>query len=302
MGRANGRIDVEQVILELAAAQHGAVARRQLLGAGVAGDMVDRRLRGSWLRPVHRGIYTVPALASPYTPAMAAVLACGDYAAVSHGSAVALWRSHPEDRPVPVEVSVQRGDHSRRPGIRVHRVSGLAREDVTEVERIPITTVARTLYDYAAVAPQRDLERTLAQALSSGSTSAKELLSLWPRCSRRPGARRLLALLDAESEPALTRSEAEQRFLVLLRRAQLPLPATNVTVRGYRVDFFWRKAQFIVEIDGFAFHSSARMFENDRRRDADLVAAGLRVMRATWRQLVEAPEALLIRVAFALSQ
>jgi very-short-patch-repair endonuclease len=303
MNGRKGSIDVERVILDLAARQHGAVARRQLLEAGVAPDIVDRRLKAGRLRPVHRGVYEIPALASTNTPAMAAVLACGNGAVVSHWSAAALWRLHAgRDRSEPVEVSVCRGDHSRRPGIRVHRVGALLSDEITEVERIPITTVARTLYDCAAEAPQRDLERIVAQALSSGLTDEAGLLALWLRCANRAGARRLRAILDSQPQLAWTRSEAEERLLSLLRKAQMPIPATNVAVRGYRVDFFWRAERFIVEIDGFAFHSSARMFENDRRRDADLAAAGLRVVRVTWRQLVHEPEALLVRLALALAR
>lgn len=105
-----------------------------------------------------------------------------------------------------------------------------------------------------------------------------------------------------DAQPALTRSEAEERFLALVRKARLPDPAANVTVGGYEVDFFWDFGGLVVEVDGFAFHSSARMFESDRRRDADLAAAGVRVMRVTWRQIVSEPEALLVRLAQALAR
>jgi very-short-patch-repair endonuclease len=109
-------------------------------------------------------------------------------------------------------------------------------------------------------------------------------------------------LLDGEEPLTLTRSEAEERFLTLIRKAQLPLPETNVSVTGYEVDFYWRPNGFVVEIDGFAFHSSAEMFESDRRRDAVLAASGVRVMRATWRQLTREPEALLVRLTQALAK
>ena len=110
------------------------------------------------------------------------------------------------------------------------------------------------------------------------------------------------ALLAAGAEPAFTRSEAETRFLMLVRKAQLPAPATNVALRGYEVDFLWRAEGLVVEIDGFAFHSSSAAFECDRRRDAVLAAAGLRVLRITWRQISQEPEALLVRLAQALVQ
>jgi very-short-patch-repair endonuclease len=117
---------------------------------------------------------------------------------------------------------------------------------------------------------------------------------------RRPGAARLRAVLG--SSPAHTRSKAEERFLALVGRGQLARPEVNVKVCGYEVDFFWRKERLVTEVDGFAYHSSSNHFETDRRRDADLSAAGIRVLRITWRQLVREPEAILVRLALALGR
>jgi very-short-patch-repair endonuclease len=101
---------------------------------------------------------------------------------------------------------------------------------------------------------------------------------------------------------ALTRSEAESRFLDLVRQARLPEPSANHRVEGMEVDFYWRRARLVVEVDGFAFHGSVRAFEADRRRDARLVAAGLRVLRVTWRQLTGEPLAVIARVAMVLGR
>jgi very-short-patch-repair endonuclease len=109
-------------------------------------------------------------------------------------------------------------------------------------------------------------------------------------------------MLACEAGPAFTRSEAEQRFLTLIRKAQLPLPEANVRVGNYEVDFLWRRQALVVEVDGYAFHSSRRRFENDRRRDALLTAGGLNVLRVTWRQVVHEPEAISARVAQALGR
>src|SRR5690606_15773158 len=106
----------------------------------------------------------------------------------------------------------------------------------------------------------------------------------------RPGTRRLLQAMG--ERPRLTRSEAEERFLVLIREARLPRPDANTMVGGHEVDFLWPEHGLIVEIDGFAFHSSRRSFERDRLRDAELTAAGLRVVRITWRQLTGQPLAV----------
>ena len=107
-------------------------------------------------------------------------------------------------------------------------------------------------------------------------------------------------MLDGEVEPALTRSEAEERLLALVRAAGLPPTETNSRVGHHEVDFLWRAARLVVEVDGYAFHASRASFERDRLRDAELQAVGLRVMRVTWRQIVDEPLALVSRLAQAL--
>jgi predicted transcriptional regulator of viral defense system len=292
---------LEEVMMGLASRQHGVVSRTQLLSAGVPPDVVDRLLKAKRLRLIHRGVYLVGPLQPAHAKEMAAVLACAGAGVVSHWSAFALWQVlQRSGGNGPVEVSTTTGDHARRPGIRVHRVRTLRPDEVTKLDGIPLTTVARTLYDVASEAGQRELERALAEALSRRLTNRAEILSLMAHHLPRPGCGRLRALLEDEAQAALTRSEAEERFLALVRKAQLTKPATNVDVAGHEVDFFWREERFIVEVDGFAFHSSAGKFERDRRRDAALAAAGMRVTRVTWRQLTSEPEALLVRLAQAL--
>jgi len=128
----------------------------------------------------------------------------------------------------------------------------------------------------------------------------RDLLAPVTRRAGKRGAPLLRALLAEETGPALTRSEAEERLLILIRKAQLPPPETNVHVGNYEVDFYWRRERFVVEVDGQAFHSTTRAFENDRRRDGWLAASGIRVMRVTWKQLTNEPEALLVRLTQAL--
>lgn len=296
-------LDVEQVITSLAARQHGVVARTQLLRAGVTPDVVAYRLSVGRLRRLHRGVYLVGPLVAPNTREMAAVLACGDSAAVSHGSAAAVWQvlSRGGDE-APVEVVVARGRAGRRPGIRIRHIHTLLPDEVTVHDGVPITTAARTLYDLAGVTGDRELERALAEAFALRLIERSHLLALLDRHARRLGASRLRRLLADESRIALTRSEAEERFLALTRKARLAVPDVNARVAGYRVDFLWRADRLVVEVDGRAFHSSDRRFESDRSRDATLIAAGLRVMRVTWRQIVNEPEALLVRLAQALTR
>jgi very-short-patch-repair endonuclease len=197
-------------------------------------------------------------------------------------------------------VTVWGADH-RRPGIRVHRVSAIGPDEVTRRDGIPVTTAARTLLDLAGTTPLRELERALEEALAKRLTSRAGLVTLLRRYPLRAGVGRLRTLLDS-AKPAVTRSEGERQLLALIRKARLPEPETNVVVAGHEVDFFWRDERFVAEFDGFTFHAAARKFERDRQRDAELVAAGVRIVRITWHQLVNEPEALLIRLALALTR
>jgi very-short-patch-repair endonuclease len=137
---------------------------------------------------------------------------------------------------------------------------------------------------------------TRAQLLARRS----EFVSLLARRSSRPGTHALRALLD-DGTPALTRSQAEERLLALIRAAELPAPETNIRIDRHEVDFLWREQRLIVEVDGFRFHSSRSAFERDRQRDTELSSQGFRVIRITWRQIVDRPEALIARLAKALA-
>jgi very-short-patch-repair endonuclease len=130
----------------------------------------------------------------------------------------------------------------------------------------------------------------------------EELLKIISRYPKRSGTALLRALLAEEKPLAWTRSEAEKRFLKLIEEARLPRPQGNVRVEGHQVDFVWRAQRIVVEVDGFAFHSSRPRFENDRRRDGILTAAGFRVIRVTWRQMEHEPIATLVRVGQALAR
>ena len=292
--------DHDAAIDALAVRQHGAVTRAQLLHAGVPAHAIDHRVKKRRLRRLFRGVYGVGPISVPHQRHAAAVLACGETAVLSHRSAAAVWKLLPH-RPgdVPVEVSIQRGYRSPGSVVRVYQTSALSADERTVLEGIPITTPARTLLDIASTVTIGKLEAALARASRRGFTGAEEVWELLNRYPRRRGAPRLRELL-AHGNGAPTRSEAEARFLTLVRRAQLPRPHVNVAVEGYEVDFLWRRQRFVVEIDGFRFHSSAGAFERDRRRDAVLAAAGFRVVRVTWRQLTEEPEALLVRLAQVL--
>jgi very-short-patch-repair endonuclease len=200
-----------------------------------------------------------------------------------------------------VDVTVPARDPGKKPGIRVHRTRALDRRDVRTCDGVPITTPARTLLDLAGEASARELERALAEAHVRRLTSHRDLLSLLARHGRRPGSPEIRRFVEGDRGAQLTRSQAEERFLALMRAAQLPMPDVNVRIGPIEVDFLWREERLVVEVDGFRFHASRAAFERDRLRDAELQASGFRVMRVTWRQLTRTREATLARIASALA-
>jgi very-short-patch-repair endonuclease len=289
-------------IAALAATQHGLVTRAQLLRAGVPPERVRWRVRVRRLLPVYRGVYRVGPVVAPRAPELAAVLACGPGAAISHMSAAAMWSlSAAENARADVHVTqMQHGRGRWQRGICLHRVRKLPRDEITAIDSVPVTTIARTILDVAGTASRSELERMIALAEREHDVARAVLIALVDRYPTRRGARTLRALLGAPEDAALTRSQAEERLLRLLRRAQLPPPQVNARVVGIEVDFFWRAERLIVEVDGFAFHSSRSTFESDRRRDTMLLARGYRVLRLTWRQISNEPEATLVRIGQAL--
>jgi very-short-patch-repair endonuclease len=188
-----------------------------------------------------------------------------------------------------------------KPGIVVHRVTRLDPSEARRCHRVPVTTPARTLLDLAATASPSELERAAAEARVRRLVRSRDLLALLARYPRHRGAATLRTLIDSKADPALTRSEAERRFLSLVRAAELPAPEVNVRVGRHEVDFLWQESRLIVEVDGFRFHSSTAAFERDRARDAELMALGFHVLRVTWRQIVTQPEAMLVRLAQAIA-
>ena len=290
----------DELIEQLAAGQRGLVTRTQLRARGITAHAIASRVRAKRLRLLHRGVYRVGPVIAPHARELAAVLACGPHAVVSHRSAGWLWQLLPDPGEAPVDISLREGDRGRRRNISVHRVH-LREHDVTTCEDIAVTTPRRTLIDLAAVLSSRDLERALAIAERLNLLERRDLLSASAQQAGRPGAPLLRTLLQTDAGPAFTRSEAEDQFLALIRRAQLPAPETNVRVGDYEVDFYWRRERLVVEVDGFAFHANTRKFDSDRRRDAWLTANGLHVIRVTWRQLTGEPEVVLVRLAQTLT-
>lgn len=252
---------------------------------------IERRIASGHLHPIHRGVYAVghPTLTF-VARCHAALLAVGRGVALSHRTAAVVEGLLGDDGGA---IHLTSGPPNRRgpSGVITHRSA----RAVLTVQRhgLPVTPPARTLADLAATRPD-ELPKALNEAL------VRKLVRPHDLHPSGRGAAALRALLD--HGPTATRSEAERRLLRLVSKAQLTRPETNARLRRYEVDALWRDERLVVEIDGFAAHGTRRAFERDRARDADLIGAGYRVVRFTWRQLTAEPERVVAALAAALAR
>jgi very-short-patch-repair endonuclease len=289
-------------IAKLARKQHGVVTRTQLLTLGMHTGAIKRRVRAGRLRPLYRGIYLVGPIIQPLARQMAAVLACGQGAVLSHRSAAALWNLLPyRANSGPVHITVIAADR-RHPGIRTHRVSALPRDEITTRHGIPVTTPARTILDLAAELSPAELEQAVGYAEKNHVTTRRQLQSLLARYPRRRGTAALRTLLDRPTRPAFTRSNPERRLLELIRKAGLPAPELNFKTEHYELDLYWPEYRLAVEVDTLWTHGSESSFEADRRRDAELAADGIQVMRLTDVGIADEPERQVALIAQALAR
>ena len=233
------------------------------------------------LQVLFRGVYALEPALAPHALEHAAVLACGPSAVLSHRSAAHLYEllSYPAP-PGPIDVTVVGGHARPHPGIRAHRTASLRPHELRERSGIRVTAPPRTLIDLAAVCHRDELERAVGEAFALRLTNRSQLLRVAEAAGRRRGAARLRHLLVGAG-PALTRSHPERVLLRAIRAAGLPEPETNARVGGWEVDFLWRDARLVVEVDGYSTHSSPRAFERDRRKDAEVAELGLVVQRFT---------------------
>ncbi|MDQ2760713.1 MAG: DUF559 domain-containing protein [Actinomycetota bacterium] len=290
---------VDLAVARIADEQKGLVTQEQLLGCGLSRHAIGRRRARGWLRVVHRGVYAVGHTALPELALqMAAVLACGDRALLSHHSAASVWNLRAPMPEAEVDVTVVGRNCGCKKGIRIHRVQSFAPADMRRHQGIPISSPARALLEVAPSLSDRELERALDGALVRRLVTRDGIRAVLARNPRRRGSVRLaaLALAGAGATTTMTRSEAEERFLALVRKACLPPPEVNARLGRYEADFLWRAERLVVEIDGFAFHGDRGASERDRRRDAELAAARFTVLRFTWRQHVSERELILVRL------
>ena len=220
---------IDTVIQRLAARQHGVVARWQLIALGVGETAIDRRLAEGRLRRIHRGVYAVGEIGrSGYW--MAAVLACGEGALLSHRDAAMVWDLRKTNRTA-IDVTVVGTSRKSRAKLTIHSAVELHPDDRVEVDGIPVTSVPRTLLDLAEVVALTELRRAYEAAERHRLLDMTAVHELLDRSNGRRGLAPLAALLDYDPEPARdSKSDLESAFLDLVREAGLPLPQLNVLV------------------------------------------------------------------------
>lgn len=280
----------------LAEQQYGVLSRHQLRAAGFKASAIDRRLRAGRLHEVHQGVYALGHRLIPREGRwMAAVLASGQEAVLSHWSAAALWGIRPNSRAT-IDVTTPRKSRSWD-GIRRHH-KPLPADEVTVEEGISVTTVPRTILDLAATEPSDLVESLLREA---ERRELRDALSMWDLIEGYPGRRGVgkvrLALERLEaSPPGRRRRGLEERFASFLRRHRLPQARFNdwilVGDKRFCVDCHWPSSGQIVELDGWEGHGTRSAFRSDRSRDRALSVAGYSVTRLTWAQLDGEPEVI----------
>lgn len=289
-------------IRALAERQHGVVAHWQLLELGAARSMVLGRRQAGLLTQLHRGVYGLGhQRLSTEGRWMAAVLACGPGAVLSHFNAGRLW--HMCGSHGPIEVLRQSGGLAREShqGVRLHQTRRLHPYEVTVEHGIPVAVRERVLLDLAGRMDAKRLRRVVVQAYKTGHLDWKRLERITTRRRGCRGVGRLRQIvLEVDPEALETKSVAEIDFLAICREVDFPTPIVNVLVEGHLVDFLWPAQKVIVETDSWGHHGDRTTFESDRQRDVELTAAGYDVHRTTYKMLKRDPGPFLNNVRRAL--
>lgn len=289
----------------LAKRQHGTVARAQLLALGLSRRAIAARIERGSLSEIFLGVYVFGARRITRKGRwMAAVLAAGDGAVLSHRSAGRLWRLLPPAVEC-VEVTCRPGRVVRRKGI-VSRQSVLQADEWMVWDGIPVASPFRTIFDLAAVLEMRELERAFHEAEARQVTDRVSLPVLLEQYPGRRGSKNLRKLLDAPEPVGITRNDFEEAFVGLVDRYGLRRPRMNapLAIRGrfFEIDALWERERVAAELDSREIHGTRKKFESDRLRDRILVAEGWRTMRITWRQLHEEAEEIVADLRLALER
>jgi very-short-patch-repair endonuclease len=287
-------VTLDELVSVLAELQYGVVARWQLTLLGYGRNGIQDRINRGLLKPMHAGVYAVGhTKLTRHGFFLAAVLAFGPRALLSHRSAGVLWdivSSRQVKVDVLTHVSAQRGT----PRIRAHRTRKLHPEDWTIKDGIPVTSLARTIIDLAAILSPARLLDVIDDAVRAEIFDLAALERAMARSPRRRGVRKLERLLaDYRGAPNL-RSKFEKRFRPRLRATkQLPEALYDVQVAGHEADVYFPQFELVIELDSRGFHLTPRAFENDAVRDADRLKQGIKTLRVTDKRFYSEPDAVI---------
>jgi very-short-patch-repair endonuclease len=287
--------DVDFAVAAIAGRQYGVVTRAQLVAIGLGRGAIERRLRSGRLHPLHHGVYAVGHVA-PHRRAgwLAAVLACGDGAVLSHRSAASLWRIRDGQAFQPDVTVATRNGRRGHPGIVIHR-SPLEPGERRVHLRIPVTSLTRTSIDLEHEVDDDDLVHALREVRFQRRLYLREAQTI---LNRRP-SRRIKALLK---HLILVQNELEARLAKLCDRHGLPRPLTQQAVEAKRVDFFWPDQRLIVETDGWEGHGTRTAFQADRATSNAFQLAGYTILRFTHEDLEDRPAYVASQIRAALER
>jgi very-short-patch-repair endonuclease len=278
--------------------QHGLITLEQLEALGLTVQTIHERLIAGRIHRIHQRVYSLtPGVMTQRGKFMAAVLACGPGAVLSHRSAAYLWGLVDSWEP-PIDVTAPNRRGRSPDGVAAHRDGSLQPIDKTTLYGVPCTTVARTVLDFAGVEPDWKVRRVVAQGEVLQILDKAKLRALLKRSRRRRGVARLRLILDTiHPQTKRTRSELERLFLEMCARREVPEPEVNVwlaTPSGerYQADFLWRDSKLIMEADSRRFHDTDSAFVSDRKRRQQLELAGWRVSQCTWEEVEVEPRRL----------
>jgi len=290
-----------QQLAALAHRQHGVVSIRQLRKLGYSYKSVRRAVEAGRLHRIHHGVFAVGHTnLSLEGRCLAAVLASGPKSLLSHYSAGWLLGLI-STRPVPVHVTTP-VPRKRRDALRIHHSRTLIDADQALERGIPVTSVARTALDLAAITRFRNLRRLLRRAEELRVFDLGDFRSVLARNRGHRGAFPLDRALDIYEPPRLTRSELEREFMVYAEEFGLPRPVPNFAAAGFELDVYWPELRFAVELDVYATHGAHEPFEEDRLRDEDLKLAGIELTRVTGRRFEREPRQVMERINRLLDQ
>lgn len=285
----------------LAARQYGVVTREQLKDLGYSNASIERAVASGRLHMWHRSVFAVGHQGlSPHGLCMAAVLFRGAGTLISFQSAAWLWGLE-RKLEIPVHVSVRWRGHAQG-AIGLHHCPALRDGDFAKTEGLPVTSVARTLLDYAWTAKRYRLEGAIDRADRLDPLDLEAIDRILDEVRGHRGNRRLRKALTIYHEQGFTRSGGEKRMLAALADAGVRRPAVNIHVEGYELDFFWEEERLAVELDSWEYHRTRRSFEEDRGRQDDLAMADIETIRVTGTRLRREPRKVAMRVAAHLDR